>query len=94
VPPGTTIAAESSTAIPSGYRVVSIPLPLPGEDASVDVEGARWVLVSGAVADRVVAARDVYPRRSAFYAQLPAPVFRTRAGDGRSGPWVAVYRLS
>jgi 4-amino-4-deoxy-L-arabinose transferase-like glycosyltransferase len=93
VPKGSTIAAESSTAVPSGYTVVPIPLPLPGRDARVDVGSARWVLVSGAVADRVRAAQEEYPLRSAFYARLPQPAFRLRAHDGTSGPWVAVYRL-
>ena len=93
VPAGSAIAAESSTAIPKGYRVVPIPLPLPGHDARVDVDSAGWVLVSGAVADRVLAARTDYPQRSAFYAQLPGPAFRLRVQAGTSGPWVAVYRL-
>jgi hypothetical protein len=93
VPRGAAIAAESSTAVPRGYRDLPIPLPLPGRDARVDLDGARWVLVSGAVADRVLAAQDVYPHRAAFYAELPRPAFRVSAGDGTSGPWVAVYRL-
>jgi hypothetical protein len=93
VPKGASIAAESSTAVPNGYAVVPIPLPAPGRDARVDVGAARWVLVSGAVADRVLAAQDVYPRRSAFYARLPKPAFRVQAHDGLAGPWVAVYRL-
>ena len=63
VPEGETIAAESSTAVPPGHPVVPIPLPLPGKDARVDLDGARWILVSGAVADRVLAAQDVYPLR-------------------------------
>ncbi len=92
VPQGSTIAAESSTAVPAGYPVAPIPLPLPGHDAPVDVGSAHWVLISGAVADRVVAARDVYPQRAAFYARLPQPAFRLRAQDGTAGPWVAVYR--
>ena len=92
VPTGTTIAAESSTAVPAGYPVVPIPLPLPGRDARVDVDGASWILVSGAVADRVLAAHDEYPQRSAFYARLTRPAFRLHAQDGTSGPWVAVYR--
>jgi hypothetical protein len=79
--------------VPQGYPVVRIPLPLPGKDARVDLGDARWVLVSGAVADRVLAAQDVYPRRAAFYAKLPAPALRLSARDGMSGPWVAVYRL-
>jgi 4-amino-4-deoxy-L-arabinose transferase-like glycosyltransferase len=93
VPKGSRIAAESSTAVPRGYIVVPIPLPLPGRDTRVDVHSARWVLVSGAVADRVLAAREAYPHRSAFYAGLPRPAFRLRGYDGTSGPWVAVYRL-
>jgi 4-amino-4-deoxy-L-arabinose transferase-like glycosyltransferase len=93
VPHGSEIAAESSTAIPSGYRVVAIPLPLPGMDARVSLHGSRWVVVSGAVEDRVLAAQDVYPKRAAFYAQLPKPMFRVAAHDGLAGPWVAVYRL-
>ena len=92
VPTGTTIAAESSTAVPAGYPVVPIPLPLPGRDARVDVDGASWILVSGAVADRVLAAHDEYQQRSAFYARLTRPAFRLHAQDGTSGPWVAVYR--
>ena len=90
---GSTIAAESSTAVPHGYAVVSIPLPRPGRDARVQTGAARWVLISGAVADRVRAARDDYPQRMAFYASLRGPVFRVRSHDGTSGPWVAVYRL-
>jgi 4-amino-4-deoxy-L-arabinose transferase-like glycosyltransferase len=93
VPKGSTIAAESSTAVPRGYPIVPIPLPLPGHDTRVDINSARWVLVSGAVADRVLAAHEEYPQRSAFYARLPKPAFRLRAQDGTSGPWVAVYRL-
>jgi hypothetical protein len=33
VPKGAVIAAEPSTAVPPGYRVVPIPLPMPGRDA-------------------------------------------------------------
>ncbi|MHB8641720.1 MAG: glycosyltransferase 87 family protein [Gaiellaceae bacterium] len=93
VPQGAAIAAESSTAVPAGYRVVPVPLPLPGRDATVSLGGARWLLVSGAVADRVLAAQNVYPKRAAFYAQLPRPAFRVDAHGGIAGPWVAVYRL-
>jgi 4-amino-4-deoxy-L-arabinose transferase-like glycosyltransferase len=93
VPKGAAIAAESSTAVPSGYVIVPIPLPRPGRDARVDVDAARWALASGAVADRVRAAQDVYPRRAAFYARLPKPALRVRPHDGLAGPWVAVYRL-
>jgi 4-amino-4-deoxy-L-arabinose transferase-like glycosyltransferase len=93
VPKGAVIAAESSTAVPPGYRVVSIRLPLPGHDSRPDLDGARWALTSGAVADRVLAAQDLYPRRAAFYARLPRPAYRVERKGKLNGPWVAVYRL-
>ena len=83
VPKGSIIAAESSTAVPPGYRVVQIPLPFPGHDERVDVGPARWVLVSGAVADRVRAASDVYPKRNAFYTRPPASPCRLQHGRAR-----------
>jgi hypothetical protein len=93
VPKGAVIAAESSTAVPPGYRVLSIPLPLPGRDSRPSLDGARWAITSGAVADRVLAAQDRYPRRAAFYAELPHPAYRVEGTGSLSGPWVAVYRL-
>jgi 4-amino-4-deoxy-L-arabinose transferase-like glycosyltransferase len=93
VPKDAVIAAESSTAVPPGYRIVPIPLPLPGTDSRPDLDGARWVLTSGAVADRVLAAQDRYPHRAAFYAQLPQPAYRVEGKGDLNGPWVAVYRL-
>ena len=100
VPKGATIAAESSTALPKGYRVLPLRLPLPGEPGDRDLtvlrRAADWVLVSGAVADRVERARDRYPREAAFYTELDSRtrrVLRIEPGHGLSGPWVALYRL-
>jgi hypothetical protein len=66
VPRGATVAAESSTP---ARRVPVVGLALPSRAAvrstatSVGCgRGVRYVLVSGAVADRVLAARDRYPR--------------------------------
>jgi hypothetical protein len=76
--------------------VIPLPLPLPGEPADRDLDGARYVLVSGAVADRVLRARDRYPLQAAFYDELGAKalrVLRVEPGGGTSGPWVALYRL-
>jgi len=104
VPSGTRVAADPST--PAFARLDVLPLQLPGPgrpfDPNRDVAtlrrgGVRLVVVTGAVADRVLAARDRYPREAAFYDDL-----RTRArrlyyvtkGDGRAGPWVAIYRLT
>jgi 4-amino-4-deoxy-L-arabinose transferase-like glycosyltransferase len=100
VPKGATIAAESSTAVPAGFRVLPLPLPLPGRPAQRDLAKLRgkadWVLVSGAVADRVKRARDRYPQDAAFYSELESRarrVLRIDPGGGLSGPWVALYRL-
>jgi 4-amino-4-deoxy-L-arabinose transferase-like glycosyltransferase len=103
VPPSSTIAAESSTPPLAGYRIVGLALPGPGRpfdpDRNVErlrAEGVRYALVTGAVADRVLAARDHYPRETRFYDQLRLQaerVYHVRPGHGLSGPWVSVYRL-
>jgi 4-amino-4-deoxy-L-arabinose transferase-like glycosyltransferase len=103
VPRGAAVAAESSTPALDGYRVLGLALPGPGRpfDPDRDVgrlraEGVRYVLVSGAVVDRVLAARDRYPREVRFYDQLRMQgkrVYHVRAGHGLTGPWVSVYRL-
>jgi hypothetical protein len=54
------------------------------------------VLVTGAVTDRVLAARDRYPRTAAFYDALgerAQRLFYVQPGPRLSGPWVALYRL-
>jgi 4-amino-4-deoxy-L-arabinose transferase-like glycosyltransferase len=103
VPRDAPVAAESSTPELDGYRIVGLALPGPGRpfDPDRDVgrlraEGVRYVLVTGAVADRVLAARDRYPREARFYDQLRMQgkrVYHVRAGHGLTGPWVSVYRL-
>jgi hypothetical protein len=55
-----------------------------------------YVLVTGAVADRVLAHRDLYPEEARFYDQLERTGNRRfyREGVGTlAGPWVAVYEL-
>jgi 4-amino-4-deoxy-L-arabinose transferase-like glycosyltransferase len=97
------IAADPSTLPLDGRPVVRFELPGPGrpfdERRSVERlrrDGVRLLLLSGAVADRVLAARDRYPRESAFYdeaSRLPS-AFAARPGDnGLGGPWVELYRL-
>ena len=58
--------------------------------------GVRYVVVSSAVRDRVLAAADVYPRVVAFYAALEEDAQRLaviRPGAGQRGPTLVVYRL-
>jgi Glycosyltransferase family 87 len=103
VAPGTAIAADPST--PEFPRLDVLPFELPGPGRAFDKnrnvallrrDGIRLVVVTGAVADRVLAARERYPREAAFYDDLAARetrVYYVAKGDGRAGPWVAIYRL-
>jgi hypothetical protein len=103
VPATAAIAAESSTPPLAGRSVLPLLLPGPGRpsDPNRDVarlrrNGIHYVVVTGAVADRVLAAKSHYPREVRFYAQLRRETRRlyyVKAHDGLAGPWVAVYRL-
>ncbi len=104
VPQGTKVAADPSTAgLPAGYHLLPLALPGPGRpfDPHRDIvrlrlDGVRYVVLTGAVEDRVLAARDRYPREVRFTKQLAAEgdrLYRTPRGTRLSGPWVAVYRI-
>lgn len=103
IPAGTRIAADPSTPAFAHLRVLSLLLPGPGRgfDRNRDVArlrrlGVRDVVVTGSVTDRVLAARDRYPREAAFYDSLRTGakrVYYLQAGGDFAGPWVAVYRL-
>lgn len=102
VPAGAPLAAESSIALP-GAPTLPLLLPGPGRPhdpnrdlARLRAQGIRYVVVSGAVADRVLAARSRYPQEAQLYGDLAARatrVYEVRPGGGLTGPWVAVYRL-
>jgi hypothetical protein len=88
----------------NSYRVVKLDLPLPTESAPdpdrdlkrLRLEDVRYIIVTGAVADRVLAAREHYPFESRFYEDLKRlkRVFYVRKDQGDlNGPWVAIYRL-
>ncbi len=98
------VAFDPSSLSPAGARRFRFTLPGPGrpEDPRRDLavlrrQDVRWVVVTGAVADRVAAAAGDYPRTSAFYAALArrAVLALELDGDdpGLAGPWVRVYRL-
>ncbi len=103
VPADATVAVDPSTPPLPDLRTVRLELPGPGRepDGRRDVErlraeGVRYVLVTGAVADRVLAARERYPREARFYDELrraPRALYVER-GDELAGPWVAVYTLA
>jgi hypothetical protein len=95
--------STSTSPSPGQRRVLRLELPGPGRPsdpnrdlARLRARGVRYVAVTGAVADRVLAARDRYPREARFYEDLERDarrVYRVEAGGDLAGPWVAVYRL-
>jgi 4-amino-4-deoxy-L-arabinose transferase-like glycosyltransferase len=104
VPAGDVIAADPSTLPLPGRSVIRLELPGPGRGfdprrdvAALRAQGVRWVLVSGAVTERVLARRDLYPREAAFYDRLAEAgeirFARTGEEPGTTGPWVRVVRL-
>ena len=104
IPPGARIAADPSTPNFANLRVLNLRLPGPKREfdanrslARLRQLGIQAVVVTGAVTDRVLAARSRYPREARFYDDLRRRAKRTfylQPGGDRSGPWVAVYRLS
>jgi 4-amino-4-deoxy-L-arabinose transferase-like glycosyltransferase len=103
LPQGSKVAAESSTTPLEGFDVLKLELPGPGRrfDPNRDLrrlerDGVRYVLVTGIVADRVLAARSSYPREARFYDDLSRETLReyyVQPGGDLAGPWVALYRL-
>jgi hypothetical protein len=103
IPAGTHVAADPST--PSFATLDVLHLALPGPKRPFDPnrnvgrlrrEGIRYVVVTGSVTDRVLAARSDYPREAAFYEALRRRariVFHLEPGAGWAGPWVSIYRL-
>ena len=102
LPAGARLAADPS-APPFDRPALRFELPAPWQepDPRRDVqrlrrEGIEYVVVTGAVTDRVRAAADQYPEEARFYASLDRsarPVYRLDPGGDYAGPWVAVYRL-
>jgi len=101
--PGVLVAADPSTAAPDDVRLLRLALPGPGRrpDPERDLERLRelnvgYVLVTGAVAERVRRQRGRYPAEARFYDELARSGNRRfyRRGVGTlAGPWVAVYQL-
>jgi hypothetical protein len=105
VDPNTRIAVDPSLPpFSNSFRVVKLDLPLPSEDhpdpdrdlKRLRLEDVHYVIATGAVADRVLAAREDYPFEARFYERLRRlrRVFYV-AKDARdlNGPWVAVYKV-
>lgn len=99
LPRGAAVYAESSTPPLPGFRVTPLALPGRGRPPDPNRSLARvrgYVLVTGAVADRVLAAREDYPYEVRFYDDLrrrAGLVYRLDPGTRYSGPWVRVYHV-
>lgn len=101
VPRHERIAADPSTLPLTGRNVLRLELPGPGRTfdrrrdlAVLRADGVRWLVVSGSVTDRVLAATQDYPREARFYGSLDrlTPAFAV-APSGRERPWLRVYRV-
>jgi hypothetical protein len=88
----------------NSYRVVKLDLPLPSEDhpdpdrdlKRLRLEDVHYVVATGAVADRVLAAREDYPFEARFYkglSRLRRIYYVPRDARDLNGPWVAIYKL-
>jgi 4-amino-4-deoxy-L-arabinose transferase-like glycosyltransferase len=103
--PNTRIAVDPSLPpFSQTFRVVKLDLPLPSEDhpdrdrnlKRLRLEDVHYVVATGAVADRVLAAREDYPFEARFYGRLrklPRVFYVAKDARDLNGPWVAVYRL-
>jgi 4-amino-4-deoxy-L-arabinose transferase-like glycosyltransferase len=102
LPAGARVASDPS-APPFDRPALRFELPAPWQEtdprrdvARLRERGINYVVVTGAVADRVAEAADEYPDEARFYADLERSarrVYHREAGGEYAGPWVAIYRL-
>ena len=103
LPARAVLAVDPSLPDFSGHRVVHLRLPRPGEpfDPNRDVDrlrsaGVDYVVLTGAVEDRVLAAEEHYPRETDFVREARREgrrIYRTAPNRRLGGHWVEVYRL-
>jgi 4-amino-4-deoxy-L-arabinose transferase-like glycosyltransferase len=102
LPRGSMLAVDPSTPDFDGFRVLHLRLPRPGEpaDPNRNLErlrrlGVRYVVLTGAIEDRVLAADEHYPQETRFLEELRREkrVYSVRPRDELTGPWVEVFRL-
>jgi hypothetical protein len=103
IPRGARVAVDPSMPALQKMQVLRLELPGPKRefDPNRDIarlrrRGIEYVFVTGAITDRVLAARSSYPREARFYDELRTRTKRVlylEPGGDRGGPWVAVYRL-
>jgi 4-amino-4-deoxy-L-arabinose transferase-like glycosyltransferase len=104
LPKGARIAVDPSTPDLEGYWVLHLLLPRPGKEPDPNRaldrlrdEEIRYLVLTGAVEDRVFAAREHYPRETRFVEETRKEtrrVYSIRPDRDLSGHWVEVYELS
>jgi hypothetical protein len=103
IPRDERIAADPSSLPLAGRSVLRLRLPGPGRPSdprrSLDAlraDRVHWLVVSGSVVDRVLAASSHYPREARFYGEVERlrPAYATTPRKGhRARPWLRVYRI-
>jgi 4-amino-4-deoxy-L-arabinose transferase-like glycosyltransferase len=102
LPRGAKLAADSSTPDFAGFHVVSLKLPRPEGPtdpnrnvARLRQQGVDYVVVTGAVEDRLLDATDHYPHETRFYSDLRKTrrVYSIHPGRALAGPWLEIYQL-
>jgi 4-amino-4-deoxy-L-arabinose transferase-like glycosyltransferase len=103
IPHGTKIVLDAGLPALEDFRVVRLRILGPGRPydqhrflQNLREHGTAAIVVNGAIADKVMSAKDRYRREARFYSHLRTNalrVFYAHADKHRSGPWVAVYRL-
>jgi 4-amino-4-deoxy-L-arabinose transferase-like glycosyltransferase len=103
VPRSAVLAVDPSLPDFADHRVVHLRLPRPGEpfDSNRDVDrlrsdGVDYLVLTGAVEDRVLAADEHYPRETDFVREARREgrrVYRAAPNRRLAGHWVEVYRL-
>ena len=103
LPQAASVAVDPSFPELRRFRVLPLALPRPGErfDPNRNVDrlrrrGVRFLVLTGAVEDRVVAASSEYPREAEFLRDARrrgTRVYQARPNGRLGGHWVEVYRL-
>jgi 4-amino-4-deoxy-L-arabinose transferase-like glycosyltransferase len=102
LPHGAALAVDPSTPSFEGFRILHLGLPKPGAPTDPNRDLARlrgrgigYVVVTGAIEDRVLAAADHYPREAGFYRDLQRTkkLFAVHPEGKLGGPWAEIYRL-
>jgi 4-amino-4-deoxy-L-arabinose transferase-like glycosyltransferase len=96
------LALDPSLPVPERGLLFELALPAPWAEPDplrdlnhLRAQGVRIVVLTGAIEDRVLEARDRYPREAAFLADVRRThlLFRIDPNGKLAGPWVEAYAV-